>query len=642
MALQTPVVVSVLDGTFTNKRISTGGKRCSEKDKHCMASEINNLLTNERDWNEAAAAAPKFVSKNFGSGRYMRDWVSILEKVQVEQRKIQIVLDGNAKFNGESMEAQNWHIAKMLSESTSKSVSSDGQEHELQFDVSVIGSVLEPPIQGVKLAKPVKMLNNEGEFVSISPFPTGYQANMVIRQKWPPNNDIIPITICSFGCHVAQILPWEFGFLPLIWMAHLLDNIDWLWAPSEYNRDIYTRSGYPFDRTALLPAGVDCASLLSDGKSARENRSSNASKSNISTDLDTVTFIFSGGFLPRKGVDILLEEWHGVFCSFEDSFVKEAYIKSNAKLIVHTSYELGYSKAEVDKMKEYIDSCDGKIEWKRNVWMERTEYIQMIKRSDIYLAPFRSEGFGLPIVEALALGLKSIVSVGGTAADDYMNADVGQTDHWNREMTQLTYPIQATEDLCKHPPCFGEKLCVFSPCKNMRCACEKLVETPLWFEPSRTDLQKQMKKAYNDVLEEREMNTKNSPYMTKTIDDLIVKQFCWEDLRIVYHEKVLNTLSRSTLRKIQTFKIPSQNEQSTFWLYESFLESWVDWFKPEIVFFLVVLFFVLVLFVSKHVFCILLPLSKMLHTRNRDCMITRLKNVVRNMLTRPGKSRKCK
>jgi len=293
-----------------------------------------------------------------------------------------------------------------------------------------------------------------------SPFTTGWRADVVLRQGWPPVLSAVSESYCGPGCRVGMILPWEFGFLPRSWVGPLTDNVDVVYGPSTYNQKVFVDSGINSERTGLLPAGIDC-----DAIHARSNATQPEEGAN-----DIVTFVFSGGLLPRKGIDIILEEWKRVYCKATD-----------VRLVLHTTYELGYSPKEISALEDIVKKCKSVV-WKRQDWMSAEDHFDMIRGSDIYFAPFRSEGFGLPIVEAMEMGLRVIAPVGGTAADDYMLGPKKRKKiAGKKKAAAKLYPVKSSTSRCSHEPCFDKTLCVFQPCKDGKCGCEALVRRPTWF-----------------------------------------------------------------------------------------------------------------------------------------------------------------
>ena len=218
-------------------------------------------------------------------------------------------------------------------------------------------------------------------------------------------------------------------------------------------------------------------------------------------------------------------------------------------------------------MEKIVEEC-GNVEFSRKKWMDRNDQLEMLRSSDVYIAPFRSEGFGIPIVEAMLLGLSVIASVGGTAADDYMST---KTD-FRRSGTVRTsaYPVRANETECYHYPCEGNNLCVFSPCKDhggnqgWKCACERLVKRPTWFEVDRAHLREQMKQVYEDLslkFGDKDTHDENTPSQPARVSDTLIltnkntTSFCWSKLGNTYHDSIVSVLKSPRKRSYHEYKM---------------------------------------------------------------------------------------
>ena len=383
----------------------------------------------------------------------------------VNKAKVHILVSGNAKRNGGAATAQNWHVVHSLK--------SRG------FEVSVEGE-FEPRIEGVA---------NYHKNFGTDPLPTGFQYDAVLRQSWPPDLSAPPLQTCYTGCRVAQILAFEYGTLPEEWVKQILKDSDEVWGPSMYSARVLIDSGIPPSRVRTVSRGLDCEEL-----DIWEQRLGGASPLPGSAELkgeeskeNKVLFVFSGGLTPRKGVEILLQEWSNLFCTQDlSSAGKNSPLRAKVRLILHTTYENGYSRQEVEEMAEIIRKCKN-VEWRRNVWLDRNDYMQMIGGSDVFVAPFRSESFGLPMVEAMAMGLRIVASSGGTSTDDFLSEMNG-------------YPVASSNIACRHYPCSGgTELCIFHPCQGRKCTCKSLVQPPTWHEVDRVDFRVKLIEALNDV-----------------------------------------------------------------------------------------------------------------------------------------------
>ena len=121
-----------------------------------------------------------------------------------------------------------------------------------------------------------------------------------IRHQWPPK-----FTPPSEGAWV-MIQPWEYGSIPEEWVEPMTAQVDEIWVPSSYVREAYIRSGIPADKVWVVPNGVDAVRFtpetlpypLKTGKGFK--------------------FLFVGGTLVRKGIDLLLEVYGRTFTKDDD------------------------------------------------------------------------------------------------------------------------------------------------------------------------------------------------------------------------------------------------------------------------------------------------------------------------------------
>ncbi|MCH7727054.1 MAG: glycosyltransferase, partial [Planctomycetes bacterium] len=218
---------------------------------------------------------------------------------------------------------------------------------------------------------------------------------VTIRHAFPPNWSR-PAT----GRWV-HIQPWEFGALPLEWVAPLRDQVDEVWAPSNYVKQVYINSGIPGDKIVVTPWGIDPA--VFDPKAPPVHLPTQAS----------FVFLFVGGTISRKGFDILLDAYQKEFSRDDDVclVVKDVGTK--------TFYRYGNLRDRV--LQAIAESTGPEI-----VYIESNlslgQIVSLYTACDCLVAPYRGEGFGLPILEAMACGVTPIVPRGG-ASDDFVSDD---------------------------------------------------------------------------------------------------------------------------------------------------------------------------------------------------------------------------
>jgi glycosyltransferase involved in cell wall biosynthesis len=252
---------------------------------------------------------------------------------------------------------------------------------------------------------------------------------ITIRNQWPPN-----FKAPKRGL-LIQNIPWEFGTIPAMWVRRL-GTASEIWAPSEYNAAVFRKAGVRAP-VFVLPHAVITHPRVA---SPRENR---------------YVFLFHGGLLARKGIDVLLRAYIGSFRASD-----------SVTLLIHSTYG-NYFLDDIQRA-VYNNSLP-KVLLDRRV-LSTEGVASLYATTDALVAPFRGEGFGLPILEGLQAGTRVITTRAGPATEI---CDDG-----------CTY-IDAEEVPCRVDPC--GRLKIF----GMRTK-----EDPTWFEPSEDHLKRLLLESY--------------------------------------------------------------------------------------------------------------------------------------------------
>jgi glycosyltransferase involved in cell wall biosynthesis/tetratricopeptide (TPR) repeat protein len=196
--------------------------------------------------------------------------------------------------------------------------------------------------------------------------------------------------------HWVVMQAWEYGSLPREWIAPLTELADEVWVPSRFVRDCFVRSGVPTEVVRVVPLGVNIERFR-PGLVPLSLRTRKRCK-----------FLFVGGTIPRKGIDLLLQVYLRTFRRDDDVCL---VIKDMG---VSTCYQGQTAHEEIARLEEGGDVPE--VEY-LNRGLTEEEMARLYAACDCLVLPYRGEGFGLPIVEAMASGKPVIVTAHGPAAD---------------------------------------------------------------------------------------------------------------------------------------------------------------------------------------------------------------------------------
>jgi glycosyltransferase involved in cell wall biosynthesis len=214
-----------------------------------------------------------------------------------------------------------------------------------------------------------------------------------VRHQFPPDWSRSPVPL-------AVIQPWEFGAAPREWVEQIRARNAQLWTPSRFVYETFLKSGVPDSQLRIVPNGVNPDQFRPDlpPLDLTQWGLTNVPRESLA---HRYKFLFVGGSVRRKGIDVLLNAYRAAFRAgdevlliVKDFGVQDVYSTHNyyAQLM---EWVRDSSLPPLLYIPETIPECD---------------IARLYCAADCLVHPYRAEGFGLPIAEAMACARPVIVT----------------------------------------------------------------------------------------------------------------------------------------------------------------------------------------------------------------------------------------
>ena len=218
-------------------------------------------------------------------------------------------------------------------------------------------------------------------------------ADIQIRHTYPP----IWAWPEKDNTKVVYIQPWEFYKAPFEWQYKFETFADAVIVPSNFCKQVFLRGGIKPSNIFTIENGYNTDIF---------NTLEPASEDKYNIDDGKFNFIYVGNAQWRKGLDILLNTW----CkSFKKMDKARLIVKDNPAV-----YGQSNLLNEIIKL-QYLTGCAEIVYIDDN--LSDKEMASLYKRSSAVVHPYRAEGFGMHIQEAMACGCYPIVSDNGPTED---------------------------------------------------------------------------------------------------------------------------------------------------------------------------------------------------------------------------------
>ena len=196
--------------------------------------------------------------------------------------------------------------------------------------------------------------------------------------------------------------PWEYSRVPRFF-TDIFSLAKEIWTPTNFSRNAFLLSGFDPSKVHVVPNGTDPEIFSPAGEPLRLQTTKR------------FRFLFVGGTIYRKGVDILLESYSRAFTSKDDVclVIKDLGVNTLYKGQTAQDFIKSFRKGEGEPEILYIQD-EFSLE----------QMAGLYRACDVFVSSYRGEGFCLPALEAMSSGLPVIVTRGG-ATGDFVDEEVG-------------------------------------------------------------------------------------------------------------------------------------------------------------------------------------------------------------------------
>ena len=241
----------------------------------------------------------------------------------------------------------------------------------------------------VNTLKLIKKLSNKEEKV----------IDVQLRHSYPP----IWNWPTDKNTKVVYIQPWEYPKMLFEWQYRFETFADMLCVPSNYERDVFVTGGMNPEKVITVPNGYDDS--IFNHKPVKPYTDK--------IDPKKYNFVFVGNGQWRKGIDILLNAWKDAIKRYDHCAL---IIKDNPQI-----YGVNNLLNEIIKL-QYKTQC-GEIIYIDDQ-LSDLEMASIYKNSKFLIHPYRAEGFGMHVQEAVACGCYPFLPDVGPH-NDFIPEDVG-------------------------------------------------------------------------------------------------------------------------------------------------------------------------------------------------------------------------
>ncbi len=202
--------------------------------------------------------------------------------------------------------------------------------------------------------------------------------------------------------YLINYCSWDFGYLSENWKQLFNNKIDQVWVPSQYVKDKLIASNVNSQKIYVLKEGIDTDFF----KPLKEHNQ-------IIENNQAFNFLFVGDLTNFKGIELLL-----------DCFIDELKTDKNISLTVASkNIDSNLYILIKNKIEQLSENNKLKINLVENYLLDNEKLLDLYNSSDCLIYPYKIEGNGRIIMQAMSCQLPVIVTGGGVSLDFCNNAN---------------------------------------------------------------------------------------------------------------------------------------------------------------------------------------------------------------------------
>jgi glycosyltransferase involved in cell wall biosynthesis len=192
---------------------------------------------------------------------------------------------------------------------------------------------------------------------------------------------------------------------------------DLVWVPSQWGKSILVNHGLKPEKIDVVTEGVAASTFHPFFRENRMNRSEN----------QVFRFLMLGKYEERKG-------YQQLFSAFENAYGHD----SGVELMIKADYFIDAEKKHQELI-QYIDQRGLKNIRIVHGKMSQQDILALYTSADVFVFPVRAEGWGLPLIEALAAGLP-VIATNYSGQTEFLSRIPGLFQSLNYKLVPINDP----------------------------------------------------------------------------------------------------------------------------------------------------------------------------------------------------------